>query len=83
MELQSADLTAIERPASGEERVSVPKWDVAAPQPIERVMTDELPQPAKLDLARKLMLGVAGVLTLLWLSALAWGAARLFAALIF
>jgi len=57
--------------------LTVPKWAVGARSSVDARAASEPQTAARLDLARIAMLGFAGLLTLLWLALLAWGAVRL------
>jgi hypothetical protein len=83
MKQQYADAVGLEWDDKLKARARVPNRHIrtegAAPTSVARE-----PQPvAQLDLMRKVMLGVAGVLTVLWFALLAWGAVRLIGSVFF
>jgi hypothetical protein len=83
MEQHDADLMVLARvdePVVTQSSVS--KRDIRREKPTATELTSE-PVPARLDLLRKGMLGVACVLTLLWFCFLAWSAVWLIGTLFF
>jgi hypothetical protein len=77
MEQQGSDITTLERKMGDAKQAGVPKRDVSLREVTVAAAPPAPPTVARLDLSRKILLGLAGVLTLLWFCFLAWGAVRL------
>jgi len=83
MEQPGGGLVDLDRDESKERGGNVPNWDASALKKVGGVVRAG-PQPvARLDPMRMAMLGVAGLLTILWFALLFWGAVRLIRATIF
>ncbi|MFI4995448.1 MAG: hypothetical protein ACHQAQ_06660 [Hyphomicrobiales bacterium] len=77
MSQERADTIDLEPDRTIEGRRNVAKWDVEARAAVDEPAPCEPRAAAQLDFMRKAMLCFAGLLTILWLALLAWGAVRL------
>jgi hypothetical protein len=77
MSQERADTIDLERDRTIEGRRNVAKRDIDARVAVDELAPCEPRAAAQLDFMRKAMLCFAGLLTLLWLALLAWGAVRL------